>query len=73
MPNLDGCMQITGVVASVDPDALRLFLLPFAHRVVQPFVPAADLDFVAAVNVENVGLFCFSCHGVTTPLIISDD
>ena len=60
MSDLDGGLQIAGLVAFVDPDALRLVLLQLADRGVQLFVLAADLNLTAAVDVENVGFFCFS-------------
>ena len=55
-----------------EPDVERLVLLQFADRVVQPFVPAADLDFIAAVNVENVGFFCcFSARVFSSSILIA--
>ena len=57
-----------GFVVVHDPNRLRFVLLQFSDRVVQTFVPAADLNLAAAVNVENVGFFCFPCHEVFTPL-----
>ena len=60
MSDLDGGLQIAGLVAFVDPDALPLVLLQLADRGVQLFVLAADLNLTAAVDVENVGFFCFS-------------
>ena len=44
-------------ICFVDPDGLRLIRFQLADGGVQVLVPAADLDFVLAVDVADGGFF----------------